>query len=132
MKMNKETKQLLGLSAFASALVLSFAFLVLAVRKKSIVGAILAVASAAGSAVSLGAMLTELFAPDTEGEHVSAACDATEDETELFDAEEAEAAACRVRHILGGKRDGEVVEGAPSVRPAIPQDDEATEADFMA
>ncbi len=131
MKMNKENKRLLGLSALLSAFVLSFAFIVLAVRKKSIAGAILAVLAAAGSAAGTGAMLNALFAPDTEGEHVPDAVDA-DDETELFDADEAKEAACLMRHVLGGKRDGETVQDTPSVRPQIPQDDEATEADFMA
>ena len=129
--MNKETKQLLGLSAVLSAFVVSFAFIVLAVRKKSILGAILAVSAAAGSAVGTGALLSALFAPDTEGESVPDSMDA-DDETELFDADEAAKAACLMRHVLGGKRDGETVQDAPSVRPHIPQDDEATEADFMA
>lgn len=132
MKMNKETKQLLGLSAVLSAFVLSFAFIVLAVRKKSILGAILAVSAAAGSAAGTGAMLNALFAPDTEGESVSATVDAADDETELFDADEAVEAAHLMRHVLGGNRDGETVQDIPSVRPQIPQDDEATEADFMA
>ncbi len=132
MKVNKETKQLLGLSAVLPAFLLSFAFIVLAIRKKSILGAIFAVAAAAGSAASAGAMLTALFAPDTEGERVCETTEAVDDETELFTAEEATEAACLVRHVLGGKRDGEAAQSAPSVRPFIPQDDEATEADFMA
>ena len=131
MKMNKETKQLLGLSAVISAFLISFAFIVLAVRKKSILGAVLAISAAAGSAVGTGALLGALFAPDTEGESVPSTMDA-DDETELFDADEAVEAACIVRHVLGGKRDGETVQEVPSVRPQIPQDDEMTEADFMA
>lgn len=100
MKMKKETKEVLGLSAVFSALVLSVAFIVLAIRKRSIAGALLALVTATAGTVGAGLALGELFALDPDGEQVGAraACDANED-AELFGADELAEAH---RHLRGG------------------------------
>ena len=97
--MKRETKEKLGLCAVFSALVLSVAFIVLAIRKRSITGAMLALATATAGTVGAGFLLGTLFAPDPEGEGIAkcAACAATED-TELFAADELTEASRR----LGG------------------------------
>ena len=99
MKMKKETKEALGLSAVFSALVLSVAFIMLAIRKRSITGALLALVAATAGTVGAGLVLGELFALDPDGERVGerAACDASED-AELFGADELTQAH---RHLRG-------------------------------
>ena len=89
MKMKKQTKEVLGLSAVFSALVLSVAFIVLTIRKRSITGALLALASAITGAVGAGLTFGELFALDPDGVQVGehAVCDENKD-IELFEADE--------------------------------------------
>ena len=101
MKIKKETKEILGLSAVFSALVLSVAFIVLAIRKRSIMGALLALVAATAGAVGAGLAIGELFALDPDGEQIGerAACDANED-AELFEADELAEVHRRLKGIL--------------------------------
>lgn len=122
----RSLKEILGVSAVLSAFALCVTFIVLAVRKKSVVQALLAIAAAEG-AVGAAVLLTK--------EHVKnntkpAASEEEVDDEELFDDEECEEAELRVRSVLGGRRDEESA-GAPSARREVPRDEEATEADFL-
>ena len=101
MKMKRETRAALGLSAVFSALVLSVAFIVLAIRKRSIIGALLAVLSAMAGAAGTGAFLAALFAPDPDGEQALAPLqDVGAEEAELFAAEELAGARRYLKDIL--------------------------------
>ena len=129
MRMKQRLKDALGISLIVSAFSLCITFMVLTFKKKSIWGAILALAAAEGALGSyllldnvwqkgsVKASPTEDIVPGVEGE-------------ELFDADESVAAELRVRSVLGGKQEGEVA-AIPSVRREIPRDEEATEADFI-
>lgn len=97
--MKRENKLLLGIGGFLGALILSFAFVVLAIRKKSVLGALCAFAAAAGSSASIGVLLTELFAPDTDGERVTIRTEKSDEE--LFSADEVADAIGRVHQTLG-------------------------------
>ncbi|MBQ9802025.1 MAG: hypothetical protein IJW51_03015 [Clostridia bacterium] len=128
MKKSKQLKQAAGLCGIFAALVTAISLIGLAIRKKSLSQAILALVAAMGAAAGTGLLLADVFAPDTEGERLvqeTAACD-----EELFDAEMAQVADRRMRHVLGGSRVGEVT-NAPSHRPVILRDEEASEADFL-
>ncbi len=98
MKMRKETKQTVGLSAVFSALVLTITFIVIAIRKRSITSALLALATAAGGAVGATLLLDAAVAPDPDGENVVHSPE--QDDTELFEGEELEAASRAVREVL--------------------------------
>ena len=103
--MKRENREMLGIAGFFSALILSFALVVLAIRKRSVTGAIFALIAAAGSSASIGVLLTRLFAPDTEGEHVvAAATDASDDE--LFAADEVDDAMGHMYDALGDRCEG--------------------------
>lgn len=130
MKYNKQLKRAAGLCGIFAALVTAITLIGLAIRKKSLSEAILALMAAMGAAAGTGLLLTELFAPDTEGDHVVSTVVEPECDAELFDAETAEMAELRMRHVLGGSRVGEVT-NAPSRRPVILRDEEASEADFL-
>ena len=106
--MKRENKEMLGIAGFFSALILSFSLVVLAIRKRSVVGAVCALIAAVGSSASIGVLLTRLFAPDTEGSCVSAEAEATD--VELFSPDEVDAAMVRMRYVQGGEFDGEAVE----------------------
>ena len=98
MKLKKEEKQAIGLAAVFSALALAITFLVLAVRKRSITGALLALTTATGSAVGATLLLDAAVAPDPDGEDVFMPDDKDEGDVELFEEDELEAA----EHCLEG------------------------------
>ena len=98
--MRRETKHALGLSAVFSALVLTFTFIVLAIRKRSITSALLALAAATGSAVGAALLLDAAVAPDTDGENVVVSTEDGEEASELFEGEALEAASRAVREVL--------------------------------
>ena len=99
--MKKEQKQALGLAAVFSAIALAITFLVLAVRKRSITGALLALASATGGAVGATLLLDSAVAPDPDGENVVMPGEASEDQdVELFDEDEATVAAQSLENVL--------------------------------
>ena len=99
--MKKEQKQALGLSAVLSAIALAVTFLILAVRKRSITGALLALATATGGAVGATLLLDAAVAPDPDGESVVLPGeDAEEDQAELFDESEALEAARSIENLL--------------------------------
>ena len=92
MKLKKEEKQAIGLAAVFSAMALAITFLVLAVRKRSITGALLALTTATGSAVGATLLLDAAVAPDPDGENVVVPDGENEGDTELFEQDELEAA----------------------------------------
>ena len=99
--MKKEQKQALGLAAVFSAIALAITFLVLAVRKRSITGALLALASATGGAVGATLLLDSAVAPDPDGENVVMPEEnAAECEEELFSEDEADLAAQSLESVL--------------------------------
>ena len=100
--MRRETKHLLGLSAVFSALVLSISFIVLAIRKRSITSALLALATATGGAVGAALLLDAAVTPDSDGENVvmPTAGDEGEEAPELFEGEALEAASRALREEL--------------------------------
>lgn len=101
MKLNKEQKTTLGLAAVFSAMALAITFLVLAVRKRSITGALLALATATGGAVGATLLLDAAVAPDPDGENVVMPDeDADADQIELFDDEGAAIAADAIENVL--------------------------------
>ncbi len=123
MKLSQRIKDNLGISMLISAISLVFTFLVLAVRKKSLLQAMLVFAAAEGT---VGALL--VLERERKKEQAEAA--ANEEPEELFDEEESREAELRVRSVLGGQRDDEY-EDTPAVRREIPRDEDATEADFQ-
>lgn len=123
MKLSKRIKENLGISMLISAISLVFTFLVLAVRKKSLLQAMLVFAAAEGT---VGALLVM----ERERQKEKAQAAAAEEPEELFDEEESREAELRVRSVLGGQRDDEY-EDMPAVRREIPRDEDATEADFQ-
>ena len=93
MKLKKEEKQTIGLAAVFSAMALAITFLVLAVRRRSITGALLALATATGSTVGATLLLDAAVAPDPDGEYVVMPDESEGDgEAELFEEAELEAA----------------------------------------
>ena len=99
--MKKEQKQALGLAAVFSAIALAITFLVLAVRKRSITGALLALASATGGAVGATLLLDSAVAPDPDGENVVMPEEnAAQGEEELFSEDEADLAAQSLESVL--------------------------------
>lgn len=102
MKMKQETRQALGLSAVLSALVLTVTFIVLAVRRRSITEALLALAAAAGSTVGAALLLDAVVAPDPDGEDVVMPTKAEDplNAPELFEGEGCEAAEQAMRQAL--------------------------------
>ena len=102
MKMKKETKEILGLSAVFSALVLTVTFIVLAIRRRSVTEALLALAAATGSAVGAALLLDAAVAPDPDGEGVvmPSEDEKTADASELFEGEGCEAAEHAMRQAL--------------------------------
>lgn len=96
--MKRENKLMLGIGGFLGALVLSCALVVLAVRKRSVPGALCAFAAAAGSSASIGVLLTELFAPDTEGERVVERAEKSSEE--IFSPDEVDEVLDRVHQTL--------------------------------
>ena len=99
--MKKEQKQALGLAAVFSALALMITFLVIAVRKRSITAALLALTSATGGAVGATLLLDSAVEPDPDGENVVMPEDETADsEEELFDGDEAQDAARAIESVL--------------------------------
>ena len=123
MKLSRRIKENLGISMLISAISLVFTFLVLAVRKKSLLQAMLVFAAAEGT---VGALLVM----ERERQKEKAQAAAAEEPEELFDEEESREAELRVRSVLGGQRDDEY-EDTPAVRREIPRDEDATEADFQ-
>ena len=99
--MKKEQKQALGLAAVFSALALMITFLVIAVRKRSITAALLALTSATGGAVGATLLLDSAVEPDSEGENVVMQGEIPEgEEVELFDEAEAAEAARSLENAL--------------------------------
>ena len=87
--------------AVLSAIALAVTFLILAVRKRSITGALLALATATGGAVGATLLLDAAVAPDPDGESVVLPGeDAEEDQAELFDESEALEAARSIENLL--------------------------------
>jgi len=123
MKLSQRLKENLGISMLISAISLVFTFLVLAMRKKSLLQAMLVFAAAEGT---VGALLVT----ERERKKERAEAAAKEEPEELFDEEESREAELRVRSVLGGQRDDEY-EDVPAVRREIPRDEDATEADFQ-
>ena len=116
MKLTRKQRDQIGLGALISAVVLAVTFITLSFRKRSILAALAAMAVAAGAVG--GVLLTD---PDPRNR-------AKHGEEELFDEAECREADARVRQTLRGKRGGE---GARNVLKEIPQDEDATEADFQ-
>lgn len=145
MKMKKMSPVTMLKTAVA-ALHLVVTFLVLSFKKRSIWQAILLMAST-------GLTLSVLLTPEetlqaklpcckkkacAEGEEPEktddgegdAAADEEEADEEFFTEEESAEMEERMRHALGGDRDGETAT-APSAKREIPRDEEASEADFQ-
>ena len=116
MKLTRKQKDRIGLGALISAVVLTVTFITLSFRKRSILAALAAMAMASGAVGGL--LLTDSDAQSR----------AKHGEEELFDEQECREADAHIRRVLGGKQ-GE--ETAPSVLREIPQDEDATEADFQ-
>ena len=122
-KLSRRAKEAVGISMLISAFSLVIGFIVLAYRKRSIAAAVLALAAAEGAP---GAIL--LADASSRRRAKKAARDANEEEIELFEGEDCEAARVHMRTVLGGRHD----EGEPtSILREIPRDEEATEADFQ-
>lgn len=142
MKM-KKMSPVLALKTAVAALHLVVTFLVLSFRKRSIWQAILLMATT-------GLTLSVLLAPEeklqakipcrtkkacAEGEETGEdengeGSDEEEADEEFFTEEESAEMEERMRHALGGDRDGETAT-APSAKREIPRDEEASEADFQ-
>lgn len=142
MKMKKMSPVTMLKTAVA-ALHLVVTFLVLSFKKRSIWQAILLMAST-------GLTLRVLLTPEeklqekiscrkkkacAEGEEPKETengdgADEEEADEEFFTEEESAEMEERMRHALGGDRDGETA-AAPSAKREIPRDEEASEADFQ-
>lgn len=142
MKM-KKMSPVLALKTAVAALHLVVTFLVLSFKKRSIWQAILLMATT-------GLTLSVLLAPEeklqakipcrkkkacAEGEETGEDengedSDEEEADEEFFTEEESAEMEERMRHALGGDRDGETAT-APSAKREIPRDEEASEADFQ-
>ena len=120
-KLNRRTKEALGISMMISAFSMTIAFLVLAVRKRSFLAAFSLLAAAEGTA-GLWLLLDGRSTP----KKVCRACETEQEEEELFDEEECRVANAHIRSVLGGDDEDE---GGLSVRE-VPRDEDATEADF--
>ena len=134
MKLTKRTKETLGISLLISAVSLAITFVVLSVRKRSFLQALLVLATAEGTAAGLLLADKEgkLPKPNLKKKFVRAEEAANEDaeETELFDEETGKEAEEQIKEVLGGWRDDETA-SAPRARREIPRDEEATEQDFQ-
>ena len=122
MKLTRRQKETVGFSMLFSAITLMISFIVIACRRRSILAALAAIAAAEGVA---GYLLLTDPQPNKPRKRKKAA---EGDEEELFDEQECREADAHIRRVLGGKQ-GE--ETAPSVLREIPQDEDATEADFQ-
>lgn len=142
MKMKKMSPVTMLKTAVA-ALHLVITFLVLSFKKRSIWQAILLMAS---TGLTLSVLLTpeeklqekipcrkkKACAEGEEPEETENGDGADEEEAdeEFFTEEESAEMEERMRHALGGDRDGETA-AAPSAKREIPRDEEASEADFQ-
>ncbi|MBE6604566.1 MAG: hypothetical protein E7639_02530 [Ruminococcaceae bacterium] len=96
---NKKAERGVGLAALVVAFVLAVYFVAVAIRRRSIVSALLAVAAAMSGLGVTCVLLSELVAPDSDG--TKAVCRRAEDTDELFEGEEAVVAARRIDAELG-------------------------------
>ena len=117
MKLTNRIKEVLGLSLLISAVSLVVNVVVLACKKRSLLGALAAVAAAEG--VCGACLLAKKKMKKVQGEPA---------EDELFTEEECKEANARMRGVLGNRHDQEV---APKILREIPRDEDATEADFQ-
>ena len=124
MKLTRRNKEIVGISMLISAVSLLFTFIALACRKRSALTALamlLAAESAAGAALLVEEPVRRKAAARRAAkESEESALDEVE---ELFSEEEADEAAAHVRGELSGNE--------PRARREIPQDEDATEADFQ-
>ena len=142
MKKLKKCNPICALKTAVAALHLVVTFLVLSCKKRSVWQAILLMAS---TGLTLGVLLTpaeklEKKLPrhgekacaegEEEAESDGADADAEEADEEFFTEEESAEMEERMRHALGGDRDGETA-AAPCAKREIPRDEEASEADFQ-
>ena len=125
MKLTRRQKETVGLSMVFSAITLMISFIVMAVRRRSILAALAAVAAAEGVA---GYLLLTDPKPAKSRKRSKSGKGTDKEEEELFDEEECREADAHMRRVLGGKHGGEV---APRVLREIPRDEDATEADFQ-
>ena len=123
MKLTRKQKETVGFSMLFSALVLMISFVVTACRRRSILAALAAIAAAEGVTGYLLLTDPQPAKPRKRKKKVPEG-----EEEELFDEQECREADAHIRRVLGGKQ-GE--EAAPSVLREIPQDEDATEADFQ-
>ncbi len=136
MKLNRKAKNAIGLVAFFGALYMTVAFIVNAIKKKSLWQAflaLLAAESAAGAALYLhhgNCKCKKPLAADarTKDDMEAVGESAYEEDEELFDEAGSREAALRIRHVFAAKREETA---APSLRREIPRDEEASEADFQ-
>ncbi len=146
MKKLKKCNPICALKTAVAALHLVITFLVLSCKKRSVWQAMLLMAS---TGLTLGVLLTPAEklekklpcpkkkadpengeAEEATDDAADADADAEEAEEEFFTEEESAEMEERMRHALGGDRDGETAT-APCAKREIPRDEEASEADFQ-
>ena len=131
--MNKKTKQIAGIAMLFSAISLVVTFVVLSIRKRSFIQALLILATAEGTAAAILLADKEKVKARNPFRRKKKLVDGAElaeedfEADELFDDEGADAAEAQVRDELSGNTD----EDEPRVKREIPRDEEATEADFQ-
>lgn len=96
---NQKAERLAALGVFIAAFVLAIYFVAVAIRRRSIVSALLAVAAAMSGLGVTFTQLLELVVPDSDGVRTGG-CRA-EDKSELFEGAEADVAARRMDVELG-------------------------------
>ncbi len=132
MKLTKHLKRATGISLLISAVTLTASFVVLACKKRSLLAALMVLATAEGVA---GAAL--LY--DAEGRSGENAFERLKKakwrkfshDDELFVGEEADEAHHKLRRELCGEQGGVCVRARKRVRKEILRDEDATEADFQ-
>ena len=125
MRLTDKIKEALGLSMLFSAVSLAIAFVVLSIRKRSVLAALAALAAAQGVA-GLWLLVDGKSKRGLHDDWVQRP--AAQEDVELFSDEECEQADAHIRQVLCGKREGR--EPVRILRE-IPRDEEATEADFQ-
>ena len=128
MKLTRRNKEIVGISMLISAVSLLFTFITLACRKRSALTALAMLMAAEGAAGA--ALLVE--EPVRRAKAARRAAKQAEEEMseveELFSEEEADEAAAHIHTVLAGKQEeGEL----PRALRDIPQDEDASEADFQ-
>ena len=129
MKLTRRNKEIVGISMLISAVSLLFTFITLACRKRSALTALAMLMAAEGAA---GAALL-VDEPVRRAKAARRAAKKAEEEEmseveELFSEEEIDEAAAHIRTVLAGRQEeGEL----PRALRDIPQDEDASEADFQ-